>query len=89
MKKLIWIINLVLLTTSVYYGIKQGEIGSQVKQYETSIAKELTYKKEVSEKIHYLGDLKHFKIDNDRGFIKPSTVLYYDNQDIVAVLPGR
>lgn len=82
--KILWIINLLLLTFVVYMGIEQAGKGAEIAKMEreTSLVNENIHK--LSETI--LETSSSSKLDTsaiELGFVKPQTVIYVNSDDVL------
>ncbi|EKE06106.1 MAG: hypothetical protein ACD_19C00079G0011 [uncultured bacterium] len=84
--KVIWAINLILLIAVVFLGIEQAGRGAEISKLEDKLEVVSIEKRDLAENIFILGSENSLSLNaSESGFLKPSTVLYFDSVDTVAL----
>ncbi|KKP40684.1 hypothetical protein A2130_03855 [Candidatus Woesebacteria bacterium GWC2_33_12] len=88
--KITWIANLSLFMVVVFMGIKQTERGIEIAKLEDGLEQLILSKQQLTDVIF----ASNKSLDNEEnllslGFIKPTTVYYFNTEDSFAKLPVR
>ena len=88
--KIAWIINLSLFIAVVFMGIEQAGRGAEIARIENGLEKAVLLKQQLTDAI--FASNKRLQNSNDLlslGFIKPTTIYYFNTEDSFAKLPVR
>lgn len=82
----VWLINLMLFAGVVFLGIEQASRGAEISNLEDRLEVVSIEKRDLAENIFSIGSENNLSLNaSESGFIKPSTVLYFDSIDTVAL----
>ena len=81
----IWLLNLVVLIVTVFFGIEQANRGAEISNLENRFDIISSQKRELTESIFQNGDLSvvEYKLSSS-DFVKPSKVIYINSIETVA-----
>lgn len=80
----IWFLNLVIFVAVVFFGIKQAGMGADILVLEKKLEQTNASKRELSEAIFNQNTESKLTNVEELGFIKPSSVIYFNSIDSVA-----
>jgi hypothetical protein len=86
-KKIFWILNFILFALTVTVGINQAGIGAEASSFEKNTIMASELKRELTNEVYKLTkDDRFIKEGGDLGFISPSSVYYFNQEDVALSL---
>ncbi len=80
---------MILFVAVVFLGIEVGSIGAKISKIENSIEELAVEKRDIAENIFKKSGIVEEEKIAELGFNKPSNVIYFDTEEIIAKLPVR